>query len=161
MKIELENNFGRERTFNTIIPKIKDWNYSDLHGKGLYSNINRFAFVELKFSVNNSKYSNSNLLWNEELIPLKFSETVISTLNFFISLVRVLKNEDVSFNIELIDGGYHPIDSSNLSYEIATIRAILNCFQSSDKIISQSDITRIHSYQIAYENYKKNRNNGM
>ncbi|MBC8883540.1 hypothetical protein H9X57_09510 [Flavobacterium piscinae] len=159
MEIKLiKEQFSNEKIFNKIIPKIIEWDNSDLHGRGLYKKMEKYAYIELKISVNIKESFVSTIEWNEDLIPLEFSETVIDVLNFFISLVKVLKNEDMYFKVEMIDGGYSPVDSTNKLYEIATIFAILDCFDSSDRIITKLDIERIEKIKKVYSKFPKNSN---
>jgi hypothetical protein len=156
MEIEFDQRkFKNVKVFNAIIPKILEWENTELSGKGLFKKMEKYAYIELKLTVNRTDSLVSTINWKEEIVPLDLSDTVISVLNFFISLVRVLKKEDFSFRVEMTDGGYHPIDSSESAFEMVTIYAILDCFGCSERTITNLDIERNEKYKEEYKSFQK------
>ncbi|UUC47296.1 hypothetical protein [Flavobacterium cerinum] len=66
-------------------------------------------------------------IWDvsEEKIPSVYIDAVLSTIKNIINIPKGLSPfSSFSFNYKVIDGAYHPVDSDNVSYEIATFLAI-------------------------------------
>lgn len=82
----------------------------------------RFGVIHIIMQKDAGKF-----IWDvpEEKIPSVHIDVVLSTIKNIIDIPKGLSPfSSYSFNYKVIDGAYHPVDSDNTSYEIATFLAI-------------------------------------
>jgi len=129
INISLRNNFeifeNEVREFNNF-----HFNKSEYIGWGEIkkqsSGACKFAKIKIKIKKTDNR-SISKFYWraSEEQIPLEYFDVVLSTIKSF------FKSEDSftdykGLNFYILDGEFHNVDSSNLSFEIATVKALIS-----------------------------------
>jgi elongation factor G len=82
----------------------------------------RCLYGGVKIIIEENKNENVSFQWlvTEDQIPILYLDAILSTIKFIISKSAVRS----SLNIRIVDGKYHPVDSCEMSFEIATFRAI-------------------------------------
>lgn len=85
----------------------------------------------------------SNVIWNitEKQISSEYTYKpfVEKVLTFFIDYLSILKCERVNLTFEINNGSYNDVDSQDSYYEVATLLALINCF---DKEHTQFDYVK-------------------
>ena len=86
----------------------------------------KFARIKIKIKKSDN-YSVSKFYWRvrEQQIPLEYFDVVLSTIKSF------FRTEDSftdyrGLNFYILDGEFHNVDSSNSSFEIATVKALIS-----------------------------------
>jgi len=86
----------------------------------------KFAKIKIKIKKTDNR-SISKFYWraSKEQIPLEYFDVILSTIKSF------FKSEDSftdykGLNFYILDGEFHNVDSSNLSFEIATVKALIS-----------------------------------
>lgn len=144
--------FYASKDFHEINDNIKLWDYEDLKGEGFFNKPTKYAYLSI--TIKKSKELNSTQIqWEDNLqIPMEFRESIKDVFSFFIAYTEGLKGqESPPLRIRIADGGFHPVDSSNLSFRLATICAILDCFEKPIKVITENDRRRISEFKSSFE----------
>jgi hypothetical protein len=86
------------------------------------SGVNKYAEIKIIIEKKNNIWSNSELSWevsNDE-IPIEYLDVVTTTIK------NICKKSTNSSKFRIIGGSFHLVDSSSVSFEIATFMAISN-----------------------------------
>jgi hypothetical protein len=122
--------YEAHRLFN-INTHLLNWDLRPVEGKGLYvGGHTNYGHIELK--IYKSLDNQTKMIWNltRSQLPDEWGakEQVEKALRFFISYFEGIKGERMALIFEIIGGSYHPVDSKDRNYAIATIYAIIDCF---------------------------------
>jgi hypothetical protein len=94
------------------------------------SGANKYAVVKIQMQKKPNTLEPNAFVWDvsEEKIPVEFLDVILSTIkNIAFNSVQeknILMNS--TFEYRIIGGAHHPVDSSALSFEIATFMAMAN-----------------------------------
>lgn len=141
-RVRLRDTFLYSLLLNKINENIKKWDYSEISGFGCYQTYTgHYAHVGIKISKNNDQYPLHELISNidENQLPLAYLNEIIRNLNFFISYTTAIKGERAGLKFEIIDGSHHVVDSRVTDFHIATIYALVNCFDKTIKPITERE----------------------
>jgi hypothetical protein len=148
--------FYASTAFNEINDDIKQWDYDDLTGEGFVNIFHSPKYAYLSVNIlKNELLTSTQIQWEDDLqVPLEFRESIKDVFSFFIAYTEGLKGQVIPpLRIRIIDGDFHPVDSSNLSFRIATIYAIRDCFKKPVKVITENDRGRISEFKSSFEKY--------
>lgn len=147
-RVRLRDNFLYSLLLNEINEKIKNWDYSEISGFGYYQKYTgHYAHVGIKISKSDDQYSQHQLISNinENQLPLAYLNEIIRNLNFFISYASAIKGERFGLKFEIIDGSHHVVDSRVTDFHVATIYALVDCFDKTIKPITEKENLYIES----------------
>lgn len=126
--------------FNHINSQLVNWDLGIVEGEatnGIYPKMRNYGYVKIKMYA--SEYSNSHMIWNVPELDLPAEsgakEAISEVLRFFVGYLTALKGTPVSLNFEINDGCYHPVDSTPTGYMLATIYAIIDCFDDDYRVL--------------------------
>lgn len=127
------------KKLNLINEKLESWNYETVYGKGLYKTTVKYAHLEIE--IRKKTDEKSLIIWNitDEQIPSNYFDYkpyVEENIVFFVDYLSSVKKEKTELVFEIKDGSYHPVDTYDRLYSIATQNAIINSF---DKEIEKFD----------------------
>lgn len=150
--------------FHQIGSQIEEWNLEKIQGIGFYkrhSSGGNYAHIELSIVENTEQFAENCIIWNinEQILPsqIGYKRFIERVLSFFASHVSALKGKYIKLQFEINDGSYQPVDTRPRHFEIATIYALINCFDKGFKPLRQKDKEYIEVLQKrAIEFSKKN-----
>ena len=154
--IEISRSYANASALSKLKTKIIDWDYTTLHGEGVYRTLEKFGYIALEIRKDDDNYAPCTMDWNEKLIPLEFSTTIEELLSFFMSYVEALKGERITLKFKITDGAYHVVDSNYFAYQTAMIRALFDCFDCNEKDITKRDRNYIEQVKTQGTFYRFN-----
>lgn len=124
--------FSSSRAFHEINEEIINWDYSDLQGDIFHFKANtcrgRYGHIGLKISYQDNA-EDIIIKWSSNAhIPKEYKEAIIEVLSFFVSYLEGLRGGRVSLQFEVFEGSYHPVDSSSIAFQLATVYVLKTCF---------------------------------
>lgn len=134
-------------TFESIEQKLLEWNLKSVYGRGLYVKYTgKYGHIELEISKQFNEKKNE-IIWNipdskiKNDIDYKPHSEVI--LNEFFNYFYELRGDKNLIKIEIQDGSYHPVDSQGKHYKIATMYALVDCFDKKAYQFQENRICKI------------------
>lgn len=136
------------KELHTITDVLKEWDYSIVEGEGLYSNTEKYGHIQIKISKREDVLHSDCIINNltEKELPLDYLDEIIKVLQFFSLYVKGIKGENVGLKFEIIDSSFHRVDSKRVDFQIATFRALVNCFDKT-KSITEEDRQKIKRFK--------------
>lgn len=124
--------FSFSGAFHEINQEIINWDYSELQGEIFHYKANTcratYGHIGLKISQQTNS-EDPTIRWSSNAdIPTEFKEIIVEVLSFFISYLERLRGERVSLQFEVFAGSYHPVDSGQLAFQLATVYVLKTCF---------------------------------
>lgn len=130
INISQRNNF--DKIFENEIEKFKNFHFtkSEYIGCGEIkkqsSGACKFAKIKIRIEKSNN-FSSSKFYWRvtNEQIPIEYLDVILSTIKIFFNTEdNFIDYKNLNFHI--IGGEFHNVDSNNLSFEIATVKALIS-----------------------------------
>ncbi|MET3980119.1 hypothetical protein ABIB62_002540 [Mucilaginibacter sp. UYP25] len=125
--------YSKFKELKAIEEKLINWDLSIVEGGGEFiKSINGgYGHIELKIYSDNRE----KVIWSvsEKQLPdiYKIKEHIIDTIKTFHGHLVALRGENLNLVYEVTKSSFHAIDSHPQYYAIATIYAIINCFDKS------------------------------
>jgi len=136
-KIFIQKKIGAVKELFPITDNLKAWDYSLVEGESFYHSMTgHYAHIKLNVSKSDQSHNYIANHLTENQLPLVFAEEILKTLTFFVSYINGIKGDNTPLKFEIVESSYHPVDSRQTDYQIATFRAIVNCFDKSIKEIT-------------------------
>ena len=115
----------------SINKQLSKWDLSAVEGRGSFvGGQANYGHVQIKMYGTSER--ESKMIWNLTSSQLPYEigaiKGVEEALSFFLSYLDGIRGESTHLIIEVNDGSYHPVDSKAWNYKIATIYAIVDCF---------------------------------
>lgn len=136
------------KELHTITDVLKEWNYSLVEGEGLFSSMEKYGHIQIKISKREDVLCPDYIINNltEKQLPLVYLDEIIKVLQFCSLYIKGIKGENVGLKFEIIDSSFHRVDSKRIDFQIATFRALVNCFDKT-KSITEEDRQKIKRFK--------------
>lgn len=142
--------------FGKITLQLTDWDLQPVAGEGaLIHYTGKYGHIGIKIYEGNE--SGSKLIWNTDRTIFPFDillvQEIVKFTECFCNYLSIVKGKSTMLTFEITDGSFHPIESRDKFYGLATLYAIINCFDKEYNPISDSQkslIARLKSEGIVY-----------
>jgi hypothetical protein len=141
------NTIAGVHELNQITNEVLNWNYEPKKGIAIYTKSERYAHIEINIAL--TDYHINKVVWSvrEEFIPVEFHSEVEEVLAFFCNYILALKGYwQKQLIIEITNGSFNH-DTARKSFALATILALVNCFNNKAFELRESDLKRIRISQ--------------
>jgi hypothetical protein len=101
---------------------VKESYYAEGKIKRQLSGVHKYAEIKIIVEKKNTMWRDSVLSWEltENEIPVEYLDSILTTIK------NICKNSKNSLKFRIVGGSFHLVDSSLLSFEIATFIAVSN-----------------------------------
>ncbi|HEY4651891.1 MAG TPA: hypothetical protein VIG72_10780, partial [Pontibacter sp.] len=130
--------------FFQINENLIKWNLESVQGEGFFKKYTgKYAHIKIKMYASKEYDWTSSVIWNvdKKLLPdsLGHKMFIEKVLNFFLTYLSGLRGERIHLTFEINDGTYHPVDSQAGDFLVATVYALINCFDKNFNMLRPSD----------------------